>query len=157
MPIEPNYLFCEIVQNEPNFSANWTKNRYAKNYSPIICAICCCCCGVGRTASWAQASRSLILALLSSKGLATRDSFSFLRFYEFSVFRFCSFAVFRVFSFSVFRFYSFSVFRVFALNASFLITKHTNIHTHPGISAPGPVSMLRTGLPHICSGRSPAT
>ena len=36
MPFEPNYLCCEIVQNELNFRANGTKNRYAKNYSPSL-------------------------------------------------------------------------------------------------------------------------
>ena len=62
----------------------------------------------------------------SYTGSGSMGQFSFLRFYEFSVFQF--------FGFTVFQFLS------FCLNASFLISEHTYIHIHPGISPSGPVA-----------------
>ena len=75
-------------------------------------------------------------------------------FYVFASFRFFSFLFFMSFSFLVLQF---SVFLVFALDASFSISKHTYTHIRHGISAPGPVALLRMGLLHMCSGHSPAT
>ena len=58
-----------------------------------------------------------------------RAVFLFLRVFSFTVFCFSSF---QFFGLTVFQFL-----RVFALDASFLISEHTYIHIHHGISPQG--------------------